>query len=64
MKHFKQTLLCISDDVSGPGNRSGAYPLLDYARERGVTLRDDSILVQPHPEENALRRVVKALHGK
>jgi hypothetical protein len=49
VQYFKRTLLCISDDVSGPGNRSGAYPLLDYARERGVTLRDDSILVQPHP---------------
>lgn len=46
---FPRTLLCISDDVSGPGNRSGDYPLLDYARERGVTLRDDSILVQPPP---------------
>jgi hypothetical protein len=49
VKHFPHTLLCISDDVSGPSNRSGVYPLLDYARAKGVTLRDDSILVQPPP---------------
>ena len=49
VKYFPRSLLCISDDVSGPGNRSGVYPLLDYAREKGVTLRDDSILVQPPP---------------
>lgn len=46
---FPRTLLCISDDVSGPENTSGVYPLLDYARSKGVTLRDDSILVQPPP---------------
>jgi hypothetical protein len=49
VKYFPRTLLCISDDVSGPSNRSGDYPLLDYARAKGVTLRDDSILVQPSP---------------
>ena len=49
VKCFPRTLLCLSDDVSGPSNRSGNYPLLDYARSRGVTLRDDSILVQPPP---------------
>jgi hypothetical protein len=49
VKHFPRSLLCISDDVSGPGNRSGSYPLLDYARAKGVSLRDDSILVQPPP---------------
>ncbi len=49
VKLFPRTLLCISDDVSGSGNRSGDYPLLDYARSKGVTLRDDSILVQPPP---------------
>ena len=46
---FPHTVLCISDDVSGPSNRSGNYPLLDYARSKGVSLRDDSILVQPPP---------------
>jgi hypothetical protein len=49
VKHFPHTLLCISDDVAGPSNTSGEYPLLDYARAKGVTLRDDSILVQPPP---------------
>lgn len=49
VKLFPRSLLCISDDVSGPSNRSGVYPLLDYARSKGVTLRDDSILVQPPP---------------
>ncbi len=49
VKVFPRTLLCISDDVSGHDNQSGNYPLLDYARARGVTLRDDSILVQPPP---------------
>lgn len=46
---FARTTLCISDDVSGPSNTSGEYPLLDYARAKGVSLRDDSILVQPPP---------------
>ena len=49
VKYFPHSLLCISDDVSGSSNRSGNYPLLDYARSKGVTFRDDSILVQPPP---------------
>jgi len=48
VKYFPHSL-CISDDVSGSSNRSGHYPLLDYARSKGVTFRDDSILVQPPP---------------
>ncbi|MDD3108437.1 MAG: DUF4832 domain-containing protein [Alistipes sp.] len=47
--HFKATQLCISDDFVGhdaPGDR---FPISDYALSRGVTLRDDSILVQPVP---------------
>ena len=43
-KYFKRTQLCISNDVDG-GRSMGPYPILDYARERGVSLRDDSILV-------------------
>ena len=46
---FPRTPLVISDDVSGPGNTSGNYPLLDYARSKGVGWRDDSILVQAPP---------------
>lgn len=49
VKCFPHSLLCISDDVSGHQNQTGDYPLLDYARSKGVTLRDDSILVQPPP---------------
>lgn len=48
-KHFQKTLLCISDDVAGAGKRGGPYPAMDYALAHGVTMRDDSILVQPPP---------------
>ena len=49
VKCFPRTQLVISDDVSGPTNRSGDYPLLDYAREKGVGWRDDSVLVANPP---------------
>lgn len=49
VKCFPRTTLVISDDVSGPTNKSGNYPLLDYAREKGVGWRDDSILVANPP---------------
>ncbi len=48
-KHFRRTQLVISDDLDGHDNTSGRYPLLDYARSKGVAWRDDSILVQPPP---------------
>jgi hypothetical protein len=48
-RHFKSTLLCISDDVAGPSKRGGPYPTMDYALANGVSMRDDSILVQPPP---------------
>ena len=50
-KHFKRTWLVLSDDISGWDNPDPSPPLLSYARERGVTWRDDSILVwkPPHP---------------
>ena len=44
-KYFKKTQLVVSDDIDGHDNRSGNYPLLDYARSKGVSWRDDSILV-------------------
>lgn len=50
VKHFKRTLLCISDDVAGSWKRPGPYPAMDYALSKGVTMRDDSILVQPPPK--------------
>ncbi|MBN2472972.1 MAG: DUF4832 domain-containing protein [Pirellulales bacterium] len=49
LKHFRQTLLAVSDDYIGPGNRVGRHPLTDYMLAQGVTLRDDSICVQPPP---------------
>ena len=48
-KHFTKTLLCISDDVAGPNRPGRRFPVTDYALSKGVTLRDDSILVQPPP---------------
>ncbi len=47
--HFKNTLLCISDDFAGPTRAGTHFPITDYAFSRGVTLRDDSIMVQPPP---------------
>jgi hypothetical protein len=49
VKHFKKTLLCISDDVAGHDKPGWHFPETDYAISKGVTLRDDSILVQPPP---------------
>lgn len=49
VKHFPRTLLCISDDVAGPGKPGRSFPLTDYALSKGVSLRDDSICVQPPP---------------
>jgi hypothetical protein len=50
VKHFKKTQLCISDDVVGATKPGRKFPLMDYAISKGVTLRDDSILVQPPPK--------------
>jgi hypothetical protein len=49
LNHFKNTLLCISDDFAGPTEPGSHLPITDYAFSRGVTLRDDSIMVQPPP---------------
>lgn len=45
-KHFKNTLLCISDDFIGHDAPGDNFPISNYALSKGVTLRDDSILVQ------------------
>ena len=50
-KYFTKTPLIISDDLDGNANKSGNYPLLDYARLKGVGWRDDSILVEPPPRQ-------------
>ncbi len=49
VKLFPRTLLCISDDVAGDSKPGRHFPAMDYAFSRGVTMRDDSILVQPPP---------------
>jgi len=43
-KHFSRTLLAANDDFGFQGREC-----IDYAASRGLTLRDDSILVQPPP---------------
>ncbi len=48
-RHFKRTLLCISDDFAGHDQPGSDFPITDYAFSQGVTIRDDSILVQPPP---------------
>ena len=48
-KHFQRTLLCVNDDVAGHDKPGRHFPETDYALSKGVTLRDDSILVQPPP---------------
>ncbi|MEM7682325.1 MAG: beta-galactosidase [Planctomycetota bacterium] len=49
LKHFKKTLLCISDDFAGHDKPGRRFPITDYALANGVTLRDDSILTHPDP---------------
>ncbi len=49
LQHFKKTQLCISDDFAGHDQPGLHFPITDYALAKGVTLRDDSILVQPAP---------------
>ena len=45
-KYFPNVQLCISDDVAGAERQGDSFPETDYAFEKGVSLRDDSILVQ------------------
>ena len=46
---FPRTRLCISDDVAGHSKPGRHFPLMDYALSKGVSMRDDSICVQPPP---------------
>jgi hypothetical protein len=48
-KHFKHTQLVISDDFAGHDAPVVHSPIIDYALSKGVSLRDDSILVQQPP---------------
>jgi len=45
-KHFKKTLLAANDDFVSHGRGEAC---IEYACQQGLTLRDDSILVQPKP---------------
>lgn len=46
LKHFRKTLLAANDDFVSHGRSKAS---INYAADRGLTLRDDSILVQPKP---------------
>ncbi len=50
-RHFKRTQLCISDDYAGPTEPGFRFPIMDYAFSKGVTMRDDSLLVSRPPEQ-------------
>ena len=45
-KHFKKTLLAAQDDFANPPEGRGDLEAIYYARDQGLTLRDDSILIQ------------------
>jgi hypothetical protein len=50
-KYLKKTLLCINDDYVGNVHKERKrFTISDYAFSKGVTLRDDSIMVQPPPD--------------
>ncbi|MBN2378143.1 MAG: DUF4832 domain-containing protein [Sedimentisphaerales bacterium] len=49
VKNFKKTILCINDDFAGHDKPGRRFPIMDYALSKGLTLGDDSILVQPPP---------------
>jgi hypothetical protein len=51
LKHFPDTQLCISDDFVGHDRPGTDFEITNYALSRGVSLRDDSILVQPTPRQ-------------
>lgn len=46
LRHFPRTLLAANDDLAGSQGAEGGI-VMRTAAERGLTLRDDSILVQP-----------------
>lgn len=48
-RHFRKTLLAISDDVVGHDKPGRQFPLTEYALSKGVSIHDDSILVQKPP---------------
>ena len=73
LKYFKHTLLAINDDFAGPeagdqpepnatGMRAPGDPArVTYGFEKGLTLRDDSILVQAGPRAYFHANMAKAV---
>ncbi|HEX2971343.1 MAG TPA: DUF4832 domain-containing protein, partial [Tepidisphaeraceae bacterium] len=58
-KHFKKTLLVANDDFAFQGEDT-----IQYALEKGLTLRDDSILVQPPPNSYFHAKMAEAFWPK
>jgi hypothetical protein len=50
VKLFPRTQLAISDDIAGHDSPGAHFPETDYALERNIALRDDSILIWPPPQ--------------
>ncbi|MBI1390242.1 MAG: DUF4832 domain-containing protein [bacterium] len=57
LRHFKKTLLAVNDDFAFQGgageydiNKYPGLEIIEDAAQRGMTLRDDSIMVQPPPK--------------
>ncbi|MBR3822211.1 MAG: DUF4832 domain-containing protein, partial [Kiritimatiellae bacterium] len=46
LKHFKKTLLVVNDDFTA-NKQSQTSPAIEYALEKGLGWRDDSIMVEP-----------------
>lgn len=49
-RRFPHSLLVAVDDFAGPEKPGAHFPETDYALSLGMTLRDDSIMVQPPPK--------------
>lgn len=49
LRHFPNTQLVISDDMVGSTRPGRVFPLGEYVRERGISIRDDSLLINPYP---------------
>ncbi|MGI6574193.1 MAG: DUF4832 domain-containing protein [Fermentimonas sp.] len=49
LKYFKNTLICINDDMIGSRSSHRNLSLAEYALSKGLTIRDDSIMVNKYP---------------
>jgi len=46
LRHYQKTLLCISDDAVGDRTDGRGPELAEYIHDKGITIRDDSVLVR------------------